>query len=244
MPFPRHLRPKERDLLEFVLPVERPGYRAIREVLAGMLVIGEGRRGEGNIVLGPADAIPDASQPLTPVIAYGVVETTAESFGITVREPYEGQADVEIVSRAGGEIPDHFEEKRRWTYSTWAPGLPSPSTGEGLREIAVDPSRTLAIASDERRLWIHDRTTGMVIPIPVTNFYNELMLTRQIRDPAIALRSQLLFESHRSYSDADLRGAFIAYNAVKRRVDVEPDRPGPPRTGFRGLLGTLFGIRH
>ncbi len=244
MAFPRPLRPKERDLLEFVLPVDRPGYRAIRDEVSRLLVIGEGRRGEGNFVLGEAGREPDFSMPLRPVIAHGMVEATADRFGVTVREPFEGQIDVEIVSRGGGEIPDHFEEKRRWTYSSWAPGSASPATGEVVREVAVDSARTMAIAAGERRLWLHDRTTGMVLPIPVTNFYNELMLIQRIRDPAIALRSQLLFESHRSYADADLKAAFIAYNAVKRRVDVEPAPDVPHRGGLAGFVHNLIRKRH
>ncbi len=244
MDFPRPLRPKERDLLEYVLPVDRPGYRAVRGELSRLLVIGEGRRGQGNFVLGEAGREPDFSFPLRPVIAHGMVEATTDIFGITVREPFEGQIDVEIVSRAGGEIPDHFEEKRRWTYSSWTPGSASPYTGEVVREVAVDRARTLAIAAGERRVWVHDRTTGMVIPIPVTNFYNELMLKQQIRDPEVALRSQNLFESHRSYTDGDLSAAFVAYNAVKRRVDVEA-APGPARsTGLPGFLHNLFRKRH
>lgn len=244
MPFPRPLRPKERDLLEFVLPVDRPGYRAIRDLVSRLRVIGEGRRGPGNIVLGGEGEEPDFSCPLRPVIAHGMVEATADTFVITVREPFEGQIDVEIVSRSGGEVPDHFEEKRRWTYSRWAPGAPSPCTGEPVREVAVDAARTLVIAAGERRLWLHDRATGMVIPIPVTNFYNELMLTKQIRDPAIALRSRILFDSHRSYTDGDLRAAFIAYNAVRRRVEVEPAPETPRRAGLSGLLHNLFRKRH
>jgi hypothetical protein len=84
----------------------------------------------------------------------------------------------------------------------------------------------------------------MVFPIPVTNFYNELMLVKQIRDPAIALRSQLLFESHRSYADADLKAAFIAYNAVRRRVDVEPAPDVPRRGGLAGLVRHIIRKRH
>lgn len=226
--------------MEFVLPVDRPGYRAIREEALRKAVIGEGRRGEGNVVLGDPGQKPDFSFPLRPVIAHGMVEATADRFVITVREPFEGQIDIEIVSRAGGEIPDHFEEKRRWTYSSWAPGMPSPATGDSVRSVVVDSARTLAIAAGERRLWVHDRSTGMVIPIPVTNFYNELMLTRQIRDPAIALRSQLLFESHRDYTDRDLKAAFLAYNAVKRRVDVEPAPEVPRKVGLPAVLHNLF----
>jgi hypothetical protein len=170
-----------------------------------------------------------------------MVEATSDRFGITVREPFEGQIDIEMVSRGGEEIPDHFEEKRRWTYSVWSPGDSSPATGETVREVVVDPDLTLAIAAGERRLWMHARSSGMVIPIPITNFYNELMLTKQIRDPAVALRSQLLFESHRAYTDGDLKAAFVAYNAVKRRVDVRPASEPSRRRGVAAILHNLFG---
>jgi hypothetical protein len=80
--------------------------------------------------------------------------------------------------------------------------------------------------------------------LPVTNFYNELMLTKQIRDPAVALRSQGLFDSHRSYSDGDLRAAFVAYNAVKRRVDIEAVPEVPRKGGLADVLHSIFRKRN
>jgi len=239
----RRLRAKERDLLESVLPLERPGYRRIRERLGQMVVLGAGRRGEGNVVLGAQGERPDLEQPLTPVIAYGVVETTQDSFTVTVREPAGDQLDVEIVSRHGREIPDHFEEKRRWSYSSWEPGLPSPATGTPVREITVDPRTTLAIAADEQRLWIHVADSGMVIPIPITNFYNEIMLVKGIRDPEIALNSALLFTEPDRFTDEDLRSAFIAYNTMRQRVEIvpEPEAEGP--RGIRGMIRRFLGGR-
>src|ERR1700690_798280 len=101
MEYPRPLRPKELDLLETVLPVDRPGYRALRDRMESMTVLGEGRRGEGDLMLGiPPDA-PDTVSPLPPVIAYGVVETTRDAFTISVREEAWAQINVEIVSGTG-----------------------------------------------------------------------------------------------------------------------------------------------
>ncbi len=238
--YPRMLRPKERELLECVLPPDRPGYDRYRALIGGMQVIGEGRRGRGNFVLGRTADTPDISSPLGPVVAYGVVETTRDPFTVTVREYAGDQIDVEIVSAHGEEIPDHFEEKRRWTYSSWNPGDPSPATGAPVREVAVDVSCTLAIAATEKRIWIHDRATGIVHLLPITNFYNALMLHRRIRDPKVALRSALLFENLRSYTDADLRAAFVAYNAFRHRVSVATPTEDAHLSGLWSVVKSIF----
>ena len=242
--FPRALRRKERDIIESILPVDRPGYRTLRETIGRMVVLGEGRRGPGNIILGYAPGSPDFSFPLSPVVALGMVETTRDTYSVTVRECEGDQIDVEIVSSRGEELPEHFEEVRRWTYSSWMPGDPSPCSGESVREVGVDESVTLAIAADERRLWIHDRSTGMVHPIPVTNYYNELMIRRRIRDPKIALDSRLLFDNQGAYTDEELRDAFVAYNAMKHRVDVRPQEHQSTEGSLRHLVRALFRRRY
>jgi hypothetical protein len=218
--YPRPLRPKERDLLEAVLPDSADGYRAYRVLLSELTVIGEGRRGEGNLILGRAGDVPETAAPLPPVVAYGAVEGTRDRYTVTVREFAGGQLDVEIVSMHGEAIPDHFEEKRRWTYSTWTPGSPSPATGAMPREVAVDEKCVLVLVPGEKRIWIHDRESGMNLLIPITNLYNELMLHKRIRDPRVALRSDRFFDELDRYADDDLRAAFAAYNAVRRRVHL------------------------
>lgn len=219
--FPRQLRPKERDLLHLVLPSESPGYNEYRIMIDAMVVLAEGRRGAGNFVLGKLGDQADITSPLAPVIAFGMLETTRDTFTITVRECIENQIDAEIVSSRGEEIPDHFEEKRRWTYSSWKPGMQSPATGEQVRELSISPEIVLAIAPQEQRIWLHDGGRRMNHLIPITNFYNELMLHKRIRDPKIALKSSLLFSQLDNYSDADLREAFLAYNKRKKKVEVQ-----------------------
>jgi len=239
--YPRSLRLKEQDLLESVLPVDRPGYRQYRELLSRMVVLGEGRQGAGNLILGISGDRPDVTSPLSPVVAYGMVETTRDAFSVTVREIVGDQIDVEIVSSRGEEVPDHFEEKRRWTYSTWAPGSPSPATDERAREVRVSETLVLGILSSEQRLLLHDSSTGMIHLIPITSFYNELMLHKNIRDPKTALNARLLFQNLPSYRDEDLRSSFISYNKLKRRVSIVEAPPLPPTTGIVGYLKTLFG---
>jgi len=161
-----------------------------------------------------------------------------------VREPHGSHLDVEIVSRHGQEIPDHFEEKRRWSYSHWRPGAPSPATGAPVREVSIDGRTTLAMAAADQRIWVHNADTGMVLPIPITNFYNEIMLHKGIRDPAIALNSTLLFAEPHRFSDGDLRAAFIAYNRTRHRVSLVSPSAERPRGRMHGYLQRIFGGRH
>ena len=240
MEHPRPLRPKELDLLETVLPVDRPGYRALRDRLESMTVLGEGRRGEGDLVLGLPGGLPDIDSPLSPVIAYGMVETTRGAFTISVREETGNQINVEIVSVSGKGIPDHYEEKRRWTYSWWSPGEVSPATGTPVREVFIGAGVTLAFAPAEKRIWIHEKSGGIVRLIPITNYYNELMISRGIRDPRIALVPSLLWRDLKSFSDEDLSRAFVAYNALRRHVPLDLDSPTDRRTGIPLFIRQLF----
>ena len=240
MEYPRPLRPKELDLLETVLPVDRPGYRALRVRLESMTVLGEGRRGEGDLVLGLPGDLPDIDSPLPPVIAYGMVETTQGAFTVSVREEAENQINVEIVSAGGRGIPDHYEEKRRWTYSWWSPGEVSPATGGTVREVSIGDGVTLALAPVERRIWIHERSGGIVRLIPITNYYSELMVRRGIRDPRTALVPSLLWKDLKSYSDEDLSRAFVAYNALRQHVPLHADSPPVRRSGIPLFIRQLF----
>jgi hypothetical protein len=173
-----------------------------------------------------------------PVVAFGLIESTTDTYAVTVREPAEQQVDVEIVSGRGGEIPDHYEEKRRWTYSQWTPGSASPASGERLREIPLGGGHVLAISVSELRLWVFDGVSQIVHLLPVTNFYNEVMLLMGQRDPAIALQSSRLFTDNVLYDDALLRGAFRAYNRGWKRLDLSPeDDPAVQK----GLFERLFG---
>lgn len=238
--YPRPLRPEERELLESVLPEGRPGYSAYREFLKAAVVLGEGRRGKGNLVLGPEGQEPDVASPLGQVVAYGMLETTLDQYSITVRECTGGQLDVEIVSRRGEEIPEHFEEKYRWTYSSWSPGLPSPASGARVREVRITDTATLAIAPNEGRLWVHEGATGINHLIPITNFYNQLVLYKNIRDPKVALASDRFFQDEGSYTDQELRAAFIEYNKLKPKVSVSSVPPRSRPTRLQNLRAKLF----
>lgn len=238
--YPRTLRIKEREALDYVLPSERPGYREYANAIERMVVLGAGRRGEGNLVLGFEGDTPDTVSPLPPVVGYGVIESTADHYSITVREMAGRQIDIEIVSRHQQTIPDHFEERRRWTYSRWSPGDVCPSTGSALREIRIDVGVVLALCVEDKRIWVYEQSSGMVHLIPVTNFYQELMIVMKIQDPAIALHSRRLFSDSSRYTDDNFREAFIAYNRPRHRVRLSDRPPDVQRSGLGGVIQRLL----
>lgn len=240
--YPRPLRARERAWLEWILPADRPGYAAFGEALSGLSVIGEGRRGEGEIVLGPPGAEPDLNPPLGAVYSYGAIETNFGTISVTVREPVDGQLSLEIVSHRAERVPEEFEEARRWTYARWNPGDPCPQCAAPAREVPMRTSGesrlVLALCAADRRLWVHDAASLVNRLIPVTNFYNEIMLHKNIRDPKIALDSRRLFADLGTLTDADLSRAFQTYNALKAKVHIDGAvRPEAAPEG--GVLATL-----
>lgn len=222
--YPRPLTDRERRWLEWILPSNRAGYREYRELVGKMIVLGEGRRGKGDLILGFSDDVPDTDSPLPPVFAYGAIETNLGILSITLRENVDDQIDMEIVSHRTEELPEEFEESRRWTYSTWNPGVVCPQCLKPVREISmhsVEGKRyVLAICAADERLWVYDEENQVNHLIPVTNFYNELMMHNNIRDPKIALDSTRLFTDLVKYTDADLTYAFLTYNKLKTKVEV------------------------
>ena len=242
------LSEREREWIEWILPADRIGYCEYRDLICSMTVIGEGRRGKGEVIFGHRDQQADLSAPLAPVFAYGMIETNFGNISITIRERVNDQISVEIVSHRFDDVPREFEEARRWTYSSWNPGNVCPQCGIHVREVAMHPAThkeghvILAICARDRRLWVFDATNRVNRILPVTNYYNELMLHLHIRDPKVALDTNRLFTDLGSYSDADLTYAFLTYNTLKKKISleggIEPDEPAG--RGFMAKLKKLF----
>jgi hypothetical protein len=86
--------------------------------------------------------------------------------------------------------------------------------------MSSDAGRTLvlAVCGNDSRLWVYDERTGVNHPIPVTNYYNELMLHKNVRDPKVALDSKRLFLELTQFSDRELTHAFQTYNQLHTKV--------------------------
>ena len=213
------------------------------------MVIGAGRRGEGEIIIGKPDQQPDFSAPLAPVYSYGVLQTERDAITLTLREIFDDQISVEIVGMATDAVAEIPGTVRKWTYARWKTGLPCPQCGDVAREVHLargsEPAagHVLAFCPRDRRIWIYDGIEKTCRPIPVTQYHNELMIHKNIRQPEVALKSDRMFSEIGKYSDDDLAAAFAAYNRLKSKVDIHGIRPpeSPPANGIvRRLIQSLF----
>lgn len=244
--FPRDLTPLEQDLLTWLLPEDRPGYRDLRDLIRRWKVTARGRRGPGNYVLSPPDERVDLESPLPQVLAFGVVETDRGEISACVREPMGRQVEYEISKLGAGELDAGFHEHRRWTFSAWRPGSPCPKCGKPVREVGMRTKSgralALAVCPRDERVWVHDGVSGMCLPVPVTNFYNELMLLQRVRDPEIALDPRRLFPTLDTFTDRDLTAAFRTYNMIRTKVAIEDDIvvPEPVRPSLLSRLAAFF----
>jgi hypothetical protein len=245
--FPRSLNALEENLLLWILPEDRPGYREYRSALRSMRIVGQGKRGKEHYILSEPGKEIDPDAPLSPLFAFGVVETLSGVLSVSIRERAGEQVDVEITGLGSDDARQALEETKRWTYSSWVPSQPCPICSGVLREVEMATERqrrlVLAICSKDKRLWVNDGITGVNHVIPVTNFYNELMLHLKIREPKTALDSRRLFTGLASYSDTDLIKAFSSYNKLRTKISFEePIRiPQTPRESLLKRLGSLIG---
>jgi hypothetical protein len=223
--FPRPLREVERDILLWLLPSGRQGYDAYRRLFLQWNVVAMGRRGAGNYLLAPPGARIDLESPLPQVLALGMIETESQTISATVREKLEDQVEFEIVATRGEGEPKLHDERRRWSLSYWQPGETCPICGDAIREVHMattsDERIVLAICGGDRRIWIYSQRSQINHLIPPTNFYNELMLHKNIRDPRRALDPGRLFTELTTFSDSDLTRAFRSYNQIRTKLVLE-----------------------
>lgn len=223
----------------------------LREHLRELVVIGEGRWGTGDMVFGRPGQEIDLTEGMQPVASYGEVNASAgaENFIITlsVHQPNdEQQVEFQVGVRDIAELPEECTERSSWTYARWRPGEPCPATGEPVREVPLNKSKDLlmAISTARRVLWLHDILDGTSTLLPVTNFYNELMLLKSIRDPQTALDHRRLFTHLDEFTDVDLRETFIRYNLAFRKIApervVEPRVEAPKPRSFMQRIGNVF----
>lgn len=222
----RPLTAREREWLDFLLPEDRPGYAPVRQHVQGLVVLGEGRWGVGDLVLGRVGQEIDRTRGMEPVVAYGEIEGNSGDVSLRITLSLHERDDEDMVEFQTAalelsEIPEDLTERRRWSYSRWSPGDPCPATGAPVRQVWLNDAHDLllAVSPAKRTLWIHDGIMMTNVLIPITNFYNELMLLKGVRDPRIALNHSLFFTEPDSCSDDELRAGFVRYNMSFRKVD-------------------------
>jgi hypothetical protein len=225
--FPRILKDIERELLFSILPNNKPGYKLYREKINDKYILGFGRFGESNLILGNKGDVLNIEDPSSSIFAAGSIIYNEGKIEISINEEIDDRIEFDISPKEYEQVITR-EEIKRWNYSEWVPGQKSPKENSFVREIVISPGKyILSISSEERRLWVYEFDSGINYLIPLSNYYNQLMIQKSIRDPKVVLKPNLFFESgsgkHDDYSDSELRNAFIGYNKYLRKLEIKEE---------------------
>lgn len=240
--FPRNLTEKEKNILFSVLPENKTGYRNYRNKIEKLLVIGRGRFDRKNLLIGEARNKPDLSVPSNPVFACGTIICKETEIDVLIHEEFDNEIEFDITTSNLIKVEDDFTIISKWNYSEWNPGDKAPMDNSFVREVVILPGvYILAIAPAHKKIWMHDLKTGVNHLIPVSNFYNQLMMVKDIRDPKIALNPGLFFRNLHEFSEEDLISALITYNKYIRRFKIDlnyftKEKPEPVKKGFLSFM--------
>ncbi|MHB8580908.1 MAG: hypothetical protein ACYDA4_13780 [Ignavibacteriaceae bacterium] len=218
--FPRKLTEKEKYLLYSILPENKPGYKIYKDKIESLYVIAMGKFGEGNLILGKENSIYDYSTPSSPILAVGVVCSEDQFYDISIQEEMDDEIeiDISVIKNVTGDILNI----KSLNYSDWNPGDKAPGDNSFVREVVFLPDKfIIAFAPVHKKIWIHNLENKINYLIPLSNFYNHLMLVKKIRDPKIALQPNLFFSKLDSFENVDLKAAFLLYNKYFRRINFD-----------------------
>ena len=155
--FPRKLTTQERELLFSILPEYKTGYNSYRKKINELMVIGSGRFGGGNFILGKENTKPDLSFPSSPVFATGTNVYTEATIDIAIHEEVDDEIEYDISVMNKDFIPETLTEIRKWNYSEWNPGnnAPNDTSDQPVPSKRSQHCDMLAIIiSAETRMWI------------------------------------------------------------------------------------------
>ena len=238
--YPRELTNREKEWLFFLLPVEKPVYCSYRDKINTMQVIGEGRFGNGNYILGLESEEPDLSYSSLPMFASGQIICKEGIIQISIHEFYDNKIEVSINNLSGDEIPEILNEIKRWSYSYWQPGDKSPYDNDKLREVNLPEQKgkvVLTISLNKRAIWLYEQETQINHIIPVTNFINELLRGNTKIDRTKGININYVFENIKIFSDNDIVKAFIQYNKQYRKINLPETEVKDKK---KGILGKIF----
>ena len=225
--FPRKLKELERELLFSILPSEKSGYLTYREKIENKYVLGSGRFGETNLILGSKEEELNIQDASSTIFAAGSIIYNEGKIEISINEEIDDRIEFDISPKDYA-LVFKGKEIKRWNYSEWIPGQKSPKENSNLREVVISQGKyILAISPQEKRIWLHEYDSGINHLIPLSNYYNQLMIEKNIRDPKIALKPNLFFGNglgkHSDYTDIELRNSFISYNKYLRKLNIKEE---------------------
>jgi hypothetical protein len=122
--YPGKLTGREKEWLNYLLPEGRKSYAEYREKISSMLIIGEGRFGEGNYVLGFEGDKPDLSYSSLPVFACGQIKFKECVLQISVHEIFDNKIEISIGNVTGKKFPMHLPKSAGGVIHTGSPAVP------------------------------------------------------------------------------------------------------------------------
>jgi hypothetical protein len=216
---PRKLNDVELNLLLLLLPENKPGYSKYRKLIRDFYIIGEGRFGEGNYFLGNIDDEIDLEISSSPILTSGVVKTDKAIFEISINEIQDNKIEYSISP-----YPDEneiYKVESVTTLSDWLPGKKSPE-GDKVKLFSIDGMNyLLAIAPNDHKIWLYEKSSGINYPVPVSNFYNELLRLRRETRKEFYQNTNKLFENLDSFSESEIILAFLLYCKYKRKFNFD-----------------------
>ena len=221
MSYPRSLSPIEKELLLWLLPVGTSAYRPFSDFVATSQVIGEGRWGEGNILLDKKLSAIDLTLGMPPVIAYGECDANGIILSISVHD-FNIDDQLEVQFSGIYPIPEFALIGNKWCYSYWKPSNVCPATGKPVKKIVIrDKSSTilyvLCVSPEKKVLWLHHANSGFNQLLPLTTFYDELLRTKHIRDANLISHPATFFERINDFSDSEYIQALLEYDKKANR---------------------------
>jgi len=244
MTYPQKLSATEINLLSWLLPENIPAYKPYQDFLQSSQIIGEGRWGEGDLILDRRQSSIDLTLGMPPVVAYGESTINGDQLSISVHE-FNIDDQLEIQFSGIYPIPESQESKNKWCYSYWKSGDPCPATGAEVKEIAIKNSfattlYVLAISPKKKVLWLHHSISGFNQLLPITAFYDELLRTKHIRDPKLISHPTTFFDRIDDFSGDEYTKALLEYNKKASRKfdasDIALEAPKRKKNIFQRLF--------
>jgi hypothetical protein len=141
-----------------------------------------------------------------------------------VHEFFDNKIEISVNNLTSESVPENVKEIKRWSYSYWKPGTPSPFENDDLREYDLSGKEgklVLAVSPVNRTIWLYDSESGVNHIIPVTNFLNELLRGDRRIDKSKGIDVDYIFSNLKLFKTEDFRRALAEYNKHWRKVNID-----------------------
>lgn len=216
--YPRKLTASERTILFSILPDGKTGYKNYRSLIDKFYLIGEGRFGNGNLILGELDKLSDPFISSSSVFALGNIFTADEDYYIVIHSIDEGAIEIQIDPYP---VNNEIVITKVVSYSDWVPGMKSPEKNSKVYQYLIkEKEYILAICPLSKKIWLHEYITGVNHIIPKSNFINELMQLQKVTKDKSLINPANFFENINKFSDNEIKLSFLLYNKYLKHFDL------------------------